>query len=173
MLDQIEEAVKNRIGDKLAEAAGKLDIQRGVDGIPRQAIYVSVEEGDFARVTQETYSVAVKGYVDIVFSHLQNEEMRRKGIMPILEGVYQCLLLQKLGLSILPIVPQKFRNTTPPEMKEKGQIVFTLEFGTKFNITRLDEEAVTDLLRVGLNYYLQDPADDGVADASDLVTLQT
>jgi hypothetical protein len=173
MLDQIEEAVKNRIGDKLSDAAGRLDIQRGVDGIPRQAIYVSVEEGDFTRVTQETYSLSVKGYVDIVFSHLQNEEMRRKGIAPILEGVYQCLLLQKLGLAISPIVPQRFRNTTTEELRQKGLIVFSLEFGTKFNVARMDEETVTDLLRVGLNYYLQDPADDDEVDAADLVTLSS
>ena len=173
MLNEIEEGVKNRISAKLADAAGKLDVQRGVDGIPGQAVYISVEEGQFARVTSETYSVTVKGYVDIVFSNLQSESMRRKGIAPILEGIYQCLLLQRLGLAIDPIVPKMFRNTTTPELKDKGLIVYTLEFSTKFNIKKLDEEAVTDLLAIGLNYYLQDPADDGKIDASDEVTLST
>jgi len=37
-------------------------------------------------------------------------------------------------------------------------------------VAPLPEEEV-DLLRVGLNYYLQDPADDGVVDAADLVEL--
>lgn len=172
MLDAIEEAVKNRIGGKLAQAAGKIDVQRGVEGIVRQAVYVSVEEGDFARVTSDTFSCAVKGYVDIVFSNLQSEAERRKGIAPILEGIYQCLLLQKLGLPIDPIVPKSFRNTTTQEFKEKGLIVYTLEFATKFRITKLDEEAVVDLLSIGLNYYLQEPAPaDDNADATDLVTL--
>jgi len=170
MLSEIEEAVKNRICDKLAEAAGKIDVQRGVEGIPRQAVYVSVEEGDFTRVTSDTFSCAVKGYVDIVFSNLQSEEMRRKGIAPILEGIYQCLLLQKLGLTIDPIAPTRFRNTTTQDFKEKGLIVYTLEFSTKFRITKLDEEAATELLRIGLNYYLK--PGDNVADASDEINLR-
>jgi hypothetical protein len=170
MLNEIEEGVKNRIGDKMSASAAKIDVQRGVEGIPHQAIYVSVEEGDFARVTSTTYSVTVKGFVDIVFSNLQSEGERRKGIAAILEGVYQCLLLETLNLNITPIIPTRFRNVTTQEQKDSGLIVFTLEFTTKYNITKLDETAIDDLLTVGLNYYLQDPVNDGVVDAVDTVT---
>lgn len=169
MLSEIEQAVKNRIGDKLAEAAGRIEIQRGIEGSPRQAVYVSVDEGSFNKVTSETYNVVVKIFVDILFSNMQSEEERRKGIAPILEGMSQCLLLQTLGLKIDPIIPLSFRNTTTQELKEKGLIAFTLEFRTKFSMHKISDEAVTDLLVVGLNYYLK-PGDD-VVDASDTVTL--
>jgi hypothetical protein len=171
MLDTLEEAVAARIKDKLADAAGRIEVQRGIGGIPVQAVYVSMEEGKFQRVTSNTFSCDVTGFVDIVFSNLQNEEQRRKGIFPILEGIIQCLLSQTLALKIDPIMPKSFINTTTEEQKKAGLIVFTLQISTKYYITKLNEDEITDLLKIGLNYYLQDPVDDNIADASDLVTL--
>ena len=170
MLDTIEQAIADRIKSKLADAVGKIDVQRGIAGIPVQAIYVSMEEGIFKRITQNTFNADVTGYVDVVFSGLQSEDQRRKGIFPILEGIIQCLLQQKLGLKIDPIVPKSFRNTTTEDYKQKGLIVFTLEITTKYSITKLSDEETTDLLRVGLNYYLK--PGDNVADASDQLTLR-
>ena len=54
-------------------------------------------------------------------------------------------------------------------MRQHGLIAFSLEMSTSYTISRLDDEAVTDLLTVGLNYYLK-PGDD-IVDASDIVTL--
>ena len=169
MLDIIEQAIADRIKVKLADAAGKIDVQRGISGIPVQAVYVSLEEGTFKRTTSDTFSVDVTGYVDIVFSGLQSEDQRRKGIFPILKGIIQCLLQQTLGMKIDPIVPKSFRNTTTEENRKAGLIIFTLEILTKYYIKKLSDEAVVKLLSVGLNYYLK-PGDD-VADASDEVTL--
>jgi hypothetical protein len=107
--------------------------------------------------------------VDIVFSHLGNEEQRRRGIYPLLEGIVQALLLQTLGLGIAPLRPKTFRNVTSETLRAKGLLVYSLEFETSCHLRKLDEEEADDLLRVGLNYYLQDPEDDEVADASDLI----
>jgi hypothetical protein len=169
MLSDIEDGIVSRITTKLANAAGSLGVQKGFKGIPQPAVYVSVEEGTFTRVTSTTYGVEVGCFVDIVFSHLQSESQRRRGIYPILEGIVQTLAGQKLDLAIDPLQPKAFRNITTQEIRDKGLIAYELEMRTKFNVTRADDEAVTDLLKVGLNYYLT-PGDE-TADASDTVTL--
>jgi len=171
MLSAIEEACVARIKDKLTAAVTRIDVQRGIEGIPQPAVYVSVEEGTFTRVTDDVYRQQVTVYVDVIFSNVQSEAQRRKGVYPILEGVLLCLFGQKLGLEITPLIPKSFRNTTTEELKSKGLIAYTLTMSTGYHIRRVDDEAVTDLLSVGLSYYLQ--PDDGKADAEDLLTLQT
>ena len=167
MLSTIEEAVATRIREKLAEAAGHLEIKRGIEGIPQPAVYVSIDEGSFRSVTSDTYAQETIVWADIVFADLQSEAQRRKGIYPLLEGIVQCLLLQKLGLTIKSIVPVGFWNTTTQEQKERGLIAFSLKFKTEYNIKKLDEEAVLDLLTVGLGYYL---GGDDAAAAEDTMT---
>jgi len=171
MLTQIEDAIVARIKTKLAAAAGVVTVQKGAEGLPQPAVYVSTEEGSFRAVTQTSFNQEVKIFVDIIFSHLASEGERRKGVYLILLGIIQTLLLQKLGLAIKPLTPRGWRNTTTEEFREKGLIVYSLELATSFVITKLDDEATDDLLLVGLNYYLQDPADDGEIDASDELTL--
>lgn len=171
MLAQIEEALAGRIKEKLGAGAGTLDVQRGAEGIPQPAVYVSTEAGKFQAVTQKSFRQELSIFVDVIFSELSGEKQRRQGVYLILQGIIQALLLQKLDLAITPIVPAGWRNTTTEEFREKGLIVYSLELATSYVIEKLDDEAAVDLLRIGFNYYLQNPTDDGVADASDEVTI--
>jgi hypothetical protein len=164
MLSAIEDAVVAKIETDLAAAAGQIEIKRGPEGIPQPAVHVSVEEGNFRKVTSETYAQETIVWVDIVFKHLQDEAQRRKGLYPILEGIVQCLLLQTLGLVIRPLIPVSFMNTTPQEWKEAGFIVFSLKMRTEFNITKISEAATLDLLKVGLAYYLDASETEAVED---------
>lgn len=171
MITQIEDAIVDRIQTKLGATAGMVAVQKGAEGLPQPAVYVSTEAAKFEKVTMQSYRQEVTIFVDVIFSHLASEGERRKGVYLILQGIVQTLLLQDLGLAIKALVPHNWKNVTTEEFREKGLIVYSLELSTSFVITKLDEEAVADLLTVGFNYYLQDPADDGVADASDEVTL--
>jgi hypothetical protein len=166
----IEEAIVTRLTTSLADAARRVDVQRGVSGIPQPAVYASVDAGEFMKVSQSTYKVQLKIYVDIIFKHLSSELERRKGIFLILKSIILSLMLQDLDLNISPLRPKSFSNTTTDELGEKGLISFSLELETGMTMTRVDDEVTVDLLRVGLNYYLQ--PDDDVVDASDLLTLQ-
>jgi hypothetical protein len=171
MLSAIEEGTVARIKAKLTAASAKIDVQRGIEGIPQQAVYVSAEEGTFTRVTDDVLRQTVTIFVDVVFSNVQSEAQRRKGIYPIMEGVLLCLFGQKLGLAITPLVPKSFRNTTTEELKSKGLIAYSLELSTSYHIKRIDDEAVTDLFYVGLKYFLQ--PDDENEDAEEIVIVQT
>lgn len=170
MLARIEDAIVARIEEKLAATAGMVAVQRGIDGIPQPAVYVSTEAARFEKVGQETFRQILTIFVDIVFSELSGERERRKGVYLVLEGVLQALLLQDLGLAIKPLAPQGWKNTTTEELRKAGLIAFALELHTSCMISRLDDAAVSELLAVGLNYYLT-PGDD-IVDASDTVTLQ-
>lgn len=169
MLSAIEDAVVAKISGDLAAAAGHIEIKRGPEGIPQPAVYVSVEEGKYRKVTSDTYAQETIVWVDIVFANLQDEAQRRKGIYPILQGIVQCLLLQKLGLKISPLVPESFINTTTQEQKEKGLIIFSLKMRTEYNITKIGEAAALDLLKVGLAYYLgeEEAAEDTLTRTAD------
>lgn len=168
-LAQIEDAIVALLESKL-DAARKIEIQKGFEGIPQPAVYVCTEEGKFSRITQSTYKEDVTIYVDIVFKHLNKEEQRRKGIYPILAACVQLLLLQDLGLKIDPLKPQNFYNSTSEELKAIGIMAYSLRIETGFYVSRMDEQDTADLLRVGLNYYLQ--PDDETVDAIDLLTVQ-
>lgn len=171
MISAIEDAIKNRLQSKIGAALAGMGIQRGIDGIPQPGVYISTEEGAFSKVSSDTFKQEITCYLDIVFSSLANsgEEMRRKGIYLILEAIVLALLLQKLNLAITPIIPKSFRNTTTEEIKNKGMIYFTLTLTTSYHIKCVDDEAITDLLAIGLQYYLK-PGDDN-ADASDQIDL--
>jgi phage gp37-like protein len=172
MISQIEDAIVTRITKQLGDALGKVAVQKGVEGIPKPAVYVSAESGRFSKTAISKYEHQLALYVDIVFSYRgAGDAERRKGIYLILAGVLQSLTNQALGLKIRPIEPKNWRNSTIEEFQKQGLLVFSLELATAYPlpITGEAEESAADLLAVGMNYYLK-PGDD-FADAVDLVTL--
>jgi hypothetical protein len=169
MLNEIETNIAELLTTRL-ESARKVGVQRGVQGLTQPAVYVSAEAGTFERQTQWTYKHTVTVYVDIIFSSLKDQKSRRDGINLILEGALQLLLLNTLGLAIDPLKPKSWRNTTTEELDGLGLISYSLELTTSFLVEKQEEEVVTDLLTVGLTYYLQEP-DDETADAADVVNL--
>lgn len=170
MISQIEDAIVTRIKTKLAAAAGMVSVQKGIEGIPQPAVYIATENGRFERVAQ-MFRQTVTIYVDIIFEHLGDESDRRKGIYLILEAITQTLLLQQLGLAIHPLHPKGWRNTTVEELHSKGLIAFSLELETSFTLALQSDEVVTDLLSLGISYFLQDPTPSATANASNTVSL--
>ena len=168
MITQIEDAIVALLKVKLTASTAGISVQKGFEGLPVPAVYVSTEAGRFEKITQSTFREHLTIYVDILFLQLSDERERRKGIYLIMDGILQTLLLQDLGLSIKPLMPESWRNTTHEEFRKKGLMAFSLEVATSYTITKQDDETVTDLLAVGLNYYLE-PGDQLAA--SDTVTL--
>lgn len=170
MLSEIENGIADLLTSRL-DSARKVGVQRGVQGLTQPAVYASVEAGAFEKQGQQAFRQTVTCYVDIIFTSLRDQKSRRDGINLILEGALQLLMLNTLGLAIDPLRPKGWRNTTTAELEGLGLISYSLELSTSFVVEKQEGEIVTDLLRVGLNYYLQEPADDTVY-ASDTVTLQ-
>ncbi len=170
MFADIEKKIQQRIEDKITSIRN-VDIQKGVKGaLINPAVAVSVEEGTFEARGQKSFKTSTTVYVELEFKNLRSEEDRRKGAFPILLAIIQFLMLQDFDLVIDPLVPVRWRNVTDEEDFKKATMRVQIIFKTGFTITKTDDEVVTDLLRVGLNYYLK-PGDD-IKDASDLLTLQ-
>lgn len=166
--------IENKILDWLDNAGlgvRATDVTKG-ESIKKPAAFVYIEAGQLSRVAMAKIKVSLDVYVLIAFRSVRDELERRHGLYPILEGVMQGLMLADLDLDITPLIPGRFANITDAEFREKNTLVYQIKFGTSYVMTPVEEEDVVDLLRIGLEYYLQDPADDGVVDASDLVTLE-
>lgn len=146
------------------------DIKKG-KSIEYPAVFVFTETGKFTRLTMGKYKCELGVFVLIAFRNVKSEKKRRHGLYPILEGVIQGLMLNKLNLDIDPLAPQSFRNITDKDMQKSDVLAYQLEFSTAFTM-KPPEEKTTDLLRIGLEYYLQDPVDDGEMDAQDEIILQ-
>lgn len=169
MINEIENSLVALITSRL-ESARKIGVQKGIQGLAQPAVYASIEEGKFEKHGQKSVQQYLKVYLDIIFSNLKDQRSRREGINLILEGAVQLLLFNNLGLQIAPLEPKNWRNTTTTELDELGMISYSLELSTSYFLTKSEDEAVTDLLSVGLSLYLADPADE-TADATDIVAL--
>ena len=162
MLVNIENAIIDRL-ETGGLSVRDIDIKKGAKGLIYPAIFVSTTAGEYKKLGQVKYKCSPTIAVVAVFKH--------HGVYPILEGIVLRLMLQDMGLEITPLVPVRFRNVTDKALGEKGLMAYQIDLKTSFTVTRVDDEVAVDLLKVGLEYYLQDPVDDGIADAEDEITL--
>ena len=172
MLTDIEEKIVARLQEKLSDVSRvSIDKAHSALNLKLPVINVIVGGGEFTHGTLSQYKIKPQVFVVATFQNLRSEADRRKGVYPVLLAMLALLINNKLGLKIDPLKPKRLDNITEEKEADEGKIVFQIEFETGFIIDVLSDEEITDLLRVGLSYYLQDPADDQVADASDTVTL--
>lgn len=172
MLADIEKNIIARLKAKGLQAAFGIT-RDALGGLVTPAVYCAIEEASFKKTTQVVFKQNIKVFLTVIFDNIRAVEDRRKGIYLIIEGVIAHLMLQSVGLEIDPLMPAGFRNITSEDDMDLGRILFQIEFHSGYEIrkSQTDEEAAApDLITIGLNYFLQDPVDDGVVDASDTVT---
>lgn len=113
--------------------------------------------------------------VEVSLVYAGKEGTRYKRITPVLEGLILLLQNNKLGLEIAPLNAISAVEITDPDDARAREVVYLLKFSTSYVCRTLSDEEVLrqagKLLEVGFEYYLQDPSDDGVPDASDVVNL--
>jgi hypothetical protein len=178
ILADIEDAVVARLtgladtNEDFSDVRG-VKIIKGWSGFLKTGVFVNVETGTFSRVGQAGFKCSLTVIVTVLFTSSKGEEARRKGIYPIIEAILSGLACEALGLDIKPLEPLKIRNVTDEDLASEGLMAWEMEFATGYQFRRLPDAEITGLLLLGLNYYLQDPADDGVADATDIVRLGT
>lgn len=171
MITSIEEAVLTEVKASFSSIRAGA-IQKGQAGLyAAPTVSVAIFEGNLkpeGRGWRQSVSVVLL----VTFKNIRSEEDRRKGINPIVQGMISLLSGRDMGLAIRELTPERWKDVTDAQDEQAGEIVYTLQFGTSFLISRADPEAGTapDLLSVGLNYYLK-PGDDQV-DAADEITLQ-
>lgn len=171
MLKELEEAIAERINTKLASVHRvAIDEAHSPNSLKLPGVDVIVGGGKFVRVAQN-YKLKASVYVVVTFQHLRSVADRRAGVYPILESIAALLIGNQFELKVDALTPVRLDNITEKEEAEAGKIVFQIEFETGFIITKQSDEELVDLLTIGLNYYLQDPAD-AVVDATDIITCE-
>lgn len=168
MITAIEQAALALLIDKIPALKGG-SLQKGSQQLLRDtAVAVAILDGKFEKLGQAVYRNDCTLSVLIKFKNMTSEEDRRKGINPLVMAASQLLLGQKLGLEIGKLEPVRFRDVTTDEKYQAGTIEYLLLFETWFDIRKLDEEDLGDLITIAVDYILK-PGDDTV-DAADTLT---
>lgn len=172
MLTAIEDAIVERLNTKLTGVT-KVSVDKAHSNFNLNLPIINVifGGGTFGTATMSQYKLIAQVFVVLTFKNLKSEADRRKGVYPILMAILLLLAGNKFGLKIDALKPKRLDNITEEAEAKAGKIVFQIEFETGFVLTPTSDEELVDLLTVGLAYYLEDPANDDVADASDTVTL--
>lgn len=161
ILSDIEQRIQDRLRDK-GLPARNIKIEKGSAGLASPRVSIAADEGAFKPVAQNAaWRCDVTVYVDVVFKNVQSDAARREGIHPLLTGILFILAGQKLGLDIDPLQPQRFQNVTTLGELQAGELVFQLLFRTGYTLRKADEEKAADLIKVGLGFFLQEPAPAG------------
>lgn len=171
MFAEIEDKIVDLLTEKLAAVSRiAVDESHSVNTLKLPGVDVIIGNFTFTRVAQN-YKVVPQVYVIVTFQNLRSVKDRRRGVYPVLQALIALLVNNKLGLAIDALKPKRCDNITEEKEADEGKVVFQIEFETGFIIEAASDAQLVDLLRIGLSYYLQDPADDGKSDAEDLVRL--
>ena len=169
----IEKAVENQLVSQVA-AIRQAAVQKGSGFLfNNPAIAVSIfETGKWVKEGKYSYLVPCTLHVLLTFMHPQDEELRRKGINPLVFLIILALVQQKLGLNLKDpgIEPTQFRDVSSAEDFDNKKCVYLIEFscGFYFDVPS-SEDAAADLIGIAIDYLLE-PGDD-IADAQDETTL--
>lgn len=173
MLAEIEAAVLAKLN---ANGIRAKIFNARADRTPRKqffqpTVFCSIDAADFERLTQTTFTQTVSIFLILTFKNTESEADRRDGIYPILEGVISLLTLQTLDIDGLkPLQPVNFKNITDNLDALRGEILFQLEFSTKYAVSKAADEAAETLLKIGTEYFIH-PEDDGEADGEAIAEL--
>lgn len=168
----IEKAAEGLVVAQVA-AIRQAAVQKESGGIlfSNPAIAVSIfETGKWVKEGKYAYKVPFSLNVLLTFYHPGDEELRRKGINPLVFLIIQALVQQKLDLDLTDtgLEPERFRDVSDSEDITNKKCVYLLEFsgGFYFKVPK-DCEAMADLIGVAVNYLLE-PSGYGFADQDEL-----
>ena len=184
MIDIIEDAIKERIkaaeGMKylktVATYGGEFDDDLAYVVRSYPGVWVVYAGGPKPKkIGAEKWKVQANFAIMVGERNVRNEAATRKGdqlnvgTYQMLKDVRTSMLNQDLGLAIERFEPGAERTLFNTKVRSIGLSVMSQEWSTAYVLHAPSEEALHDLLRVGLNYFIK-PGDDEV-DASDEVTL--
>lgn len=144
--------------------------KRDISALRFPAALVAIRLGKFEKAGQAGIKWNATVVVWLAFKEFKSETDRRQGLYSVIEGVVGVLALQTLGLGISPLLPERFYDVTGEEEARMGIETYQLDLSTSWTTSKADPDGdAADLLKIALEYFLQEPEDDGQADAADVV----
>ena len=133
MLLAIENAILDRLNEKGYQAyhLDEMPTLKGSD-IQTAVAAIYTESGEFEKYTDLSVSCEVKIVCFLAWQHEVAQNIRKRGLYPILMNVSSLLLFQTMGLDIDPIMPASFKRNSPREMEIGGVVAYDAVFKTKF-----------------------------------------
>jgi len=158
--------------------AGQVDseIRYEPEGKIIPAISVAIHAGKFERTTMNQWTGKISPSLLVLFQSkgFDEEEPRRAGVHPILEGVMMLLAGNTLGGVCKPLDLRSFKEEEIEKYSQAGYLAFRILLETTITIEAQDpDEGAEDLKKLVLSYYLR-PEDDPETDdarVEDVVSL--
>ncbi len=176
MLTQIMQNAANKLLAGLKKAMGAVEAKAGGKKAPPRSPNIITYIANVKLIKKG--QVVIRWDVDLgvymEFKHVADEQRRYEGMNMIIEACVALLALSKLDLEIAPLEPVSISEVTTAKHQEERKVAYVLKLKTRFDTKSdaVNEEDAQALLTIGLEYFLQDPTDDGVADASDEITIK-
>lgn len=157
----IEKAVEERLVQMvpaIKQAAIRKDAVFGHNYLYKNpALAVSIyESGTFEKVVKYGYRIPVTINVLLTFHHPGDEDLRRKGINPLVFAIILALSQQTLGLQLEDpgVEPKRWRDVSDQDDFENKKCVYLIEFEAKFIFkVPADEDTAADLIGIAIDYY--------------------
>lgn len=180
--DDIETGVLQRLeacGLAVASfSVSDLDDDDRLKLIRMPAVNVAIVDAALSRVTSLRYKAIPTIRVSLALRNLRGEEERRRAMYPLIMGVLSILTEKTLtvtsgapptvrDVACKPLVPARVRLIAESQTVSIWQV----ELRTSTPVPVLSDEDAVNLVKIGMEYYLQ-PDDDGVADAADEVEIE-
>lgn len=163
---------ENNPSAKYAVGDVKGEVRFEPDGKWVPAISIAIHAGTFERVTINKWNGNIVPSLLVLFANkgIAEEEERRAGVHPILEGLIALLSGNDLGGVCEPLSPKSFKEEEIEKYNQAGWIAFRVLFETEVTVTGIDpDEAVEDLLKLVISYH--QPSDEEVPRVVDEIVL--
>lgn len=147
-----------------------------VGSLRRPAVSVAIDQSTFSKLTMRSYKANLIVIIFLMVSNVsvRGEKQNRLAILDLIEAIIDSLILEKLNLPLQdPLIPIGFENLTPIEKMGAGYQVYQIRFSCSHCYEKPDprEKDEGRLKKIVADYFLQDPSDDGMSDASSQILL--
>lgn len=182
VMQQLEEAIIQRLRDAGLQASSfavsDLDDDDRLRLVKLPAVNAAVTSVELTPATSgdmsKRYTMRLTVTLSVAVRNLGGEARQRAAAYALLSGILYSLMEKRLShgtpaadIGVKPLAPSGMRLAYYSTTVEVWQFVFR----TQTNAIPVDDETAAALTTIGMDYYLQEPADTTV-DAQDIVQLE-
>lgn len=147
---------------------GAKDLIDGTINLTRPAVNITINQGNFSKVTLYTYKCRAYVSLIVVINRLRGgptgEFQRKEAVYNLIESICNFITLQNFGLPLEnPMIPDGFRNITTAVFAKAGYQLYELKFWTSWTVDMQDKDDLGTIQSILAKYWLvpnDDPATD-------------
>lgn len=158
MLQEISESIYDYLQDAGIDTR-QIDYKeltdRSIGSLQRPAVNVSINTGNWTKITMTTYKVDLTISLLILVQNIKGEKERRFDIYALMESIAQALFIISMDLELQNLIrPSNFNNVTDNRFNDAGYQLYQMNFAASYNYHTTKEDL--GLLRSIVNNYMSD-----------------